>query len=156
MKGTDVSGRKSFEETDTKGWGASGNTSRGFAGEIKVAARITIGNPLITLITPLGNQSKASQEAFNILHYGGGRLRAPRGENGAHQLYMGRVGGSRLCWEWWGWTTTRWEREWNVAHLQEAIPAVPPLGSDLGVKRKIAQVLRVKRENNCWEIYTKY
>ena len=48
------------------------------------------------------------------------------------------------------------EREWNVALLQEAIPAVPPLGSDLGVKRKIAQVPRVKRESNCWEIYAKY
>ena len=94
MKETDESGCSSFEEADTKGLGASGNTSEAFAGEIKAAARFIIGNPCITLIIPLGDQSRASQEAFNILHYGCGCLRAACGEHGPRQLYMApRAGG---------------------------------------------------------------
>lgn len=91
---TDESGYSSFEEADTKGLGASGNISEAFAGEIKAAARFIIGNPFITLIIPLGDQSRASQEAFNILHYGRWRLRATCREHGPRQLYMApRAGG---------------------------------------------------------------
>lgn len=54
----------SFKETDTKGLGASGNISRGFVVEIKVAARIKIGNPFMTLITPLRDGSSGLPGSF--------------------------------------------------------------------------------------------
>ena len=134
MKGTDESGYSSFEEADTKVLGASGNTSEAFAGEIKAAARFIIGNPFITLIIPLGDQSRASQEAFNILHYGRGRLRATCREHGPCQLYMAPLaGGAQALLGVVGLdhALLRWEREQNVAHLEAALPAMPPLGSDM-------------------------
>ena len=159
MKGTDESRCSSFEEADTKGLGASGNTSEAFAAEIKAAAKFIIGNPFITLIIPLEDQSRASQEAFNILHYGRGRLRAACGEHGPRQLYMApQAGGGHALLGPVGLDhdLLRWESEQNGAHLQAALWAVPPLWSDVQLKRKITPVMQANRENNRWEICAKW